>query len=68
LPSPGLGYREAALFVADLHELNPKGFATFLDQLDDGIPFKTAIEANFGANAQTRWNGFAATIAKRQSA
>ena len=50
-----------------LHDLDPERFATFLDQIEDGVPFKTAFEASFGASAKTRWSEFAEAVGKRPS-
>ena len=58
----GLAYREAALFITYLHDEGPREFAVFLDQIENGVPFKTAFGANFGASAATRWKDFAATV------
>jgi hypothetical protein len=53
-----MGYRQAGMFVAFLHDANPIGFAHMMNAILDDRPFAEAVTTGYGTDLQTLWLRF----------
>jgi hypothetical protein len=53
-----MAYRQAGLFVAFLHEMDPAGFARMMDAVMDGRPFAECVTTGYRADLQALWSRF----------
>jgi len=63
-PRQRLAYRQAAMFVAWLHESDPKAFAALLRRIEDGDAFASAFRACFGDGPAEKWRDFVTALSR----